>query len=163
MSQRDGSRHWCGRWRGNRNRRRRGSLRRARSSVWLNCCCANGRHQEASPSNCLGLKIGEERVVLSSSPACPATRRRDRAGSQINRRRKLRQQVIRQVESRSKRSEVASLLLLQLVNLKMRKHHAPSAWLGCGSGRKPRGRDPGRGSDPGSAPPASPSWYLPAA
>src|SRR5881394_1054870 len=141
-------------------------LRRAAILGLVELLLRERRHQEAEPLQLLGIEDpGEERVVVVDRHQLALRHVAEIGpGRQINRRRKLRQQVIRQVEIEVEAGEVASLLLLQLVNLK--KAETPCrlrhGW-GAAVAESRAERDPGRGSDPGSAPPASPSWYLPAA
>ena len=107
-------------------------LRRAAILGLVELLLRERRHQEAEPLQLLGIEDpGEERVVVVDRHQLALRHVAEIGpGRQINRRRKLRQQVIRQVEIEVEAGEVASLLLLQLVNLEMRKHHAAFGMVG---------------------------------
>ena len=119
------------------------SLRR--SSVWLNCCCGNGVTSSRSPSSCLGLRMSlnsSKKLSIVTSLPCETSPRFGPRG-QKDRRRKLRQQVVGQVEVEIEPRQVAAFLLLDLVDVELGKQHAAFRMIGgCGSGRKPGGKEP---------------------
>ena len=115
-------RRWCGRWRGSRSRRRPdAACRLRRSSVALNCCWGNGVTSSRRPSSCLGFRMSlNSSLKLASVTSLPL---RDVAQvgprRQIDRRRELGQQMLRQVEVEVEARQVAVGLLLGFVDQRL--------------------------------------------
>ena len=80
-----------------------------RSSVGLNCCCGNGVTSSRSPSSCLGFRMSVEQLEEVVDRDQLALRHVAQVGPrrQEDRRRKLRQQVVGQVEVEVEARQVA--------------------------------------------------------
>src|SRR6266446_1904375 len=94
-----------------------------RSSVALNCCCGKGVSNRRSPSSCLGVRMPFEQLVVIGQRDQLVLRYVAQIGArcQVHGRRKLGQEVIRQIEVNVEPLQVAPVLLLYCVDQEVRK------------------------------------------
>src|SRR5207253_10865360 len=109
-----------------------------RSSVWLNCCWGNGVSSRRMPSIWTGVTMPSRRakkfLIVSSCPfeTSPNSGRVVRKGG-----RKLRQQMVRQIEVGVKALQRPRFLPVDLLHLKVGKDHAAGLVLDVREGQKP--------------------------